>query len=239
MQGFCHSAETFGAVDGPGLRYVLFMAGCKLGCAFCHNPDTWAQGGIRVSVAEVLDKIERYRGFYEASGGGITVSGGEPLLQAEFVAELFKDCKSQGIHTVLDTAGFAPRPKLETVLPWADQILFSLKTADSTAHEQLTAAGNAEIVANLRYAAAAASLIVRYVIIPGINDREPDLAALASLLHTLPNPVKVELLPYHTLGRHKWEALGLSYKLAAVPAAGPEEVRRAKQLLEENGISVL
>lgn len=240
MKAYYHSVETFGAVDGPGIRYVLFLAGCNLGCAFCHNPDTWTQGGKTITVAEVLDDIAQYRSFYEASGGGITVSGGEPLLQAEFVAELFKACKAERIHTILDTSGYASQRKVEMVLPYADQVLFCLKAVTSKVHRQLTVADNNEgIIANLRHIAAVATVTVRYVIIPGVNDSQSELMALAGLLQTLTKPVKVELLPYHTLGRHKWETLGMPYRLAAVPDAGPADLTRAKRLFEDSGIAVL
>lgn len=238
MKAYYHSIETFGAVDGPGIRYVLFLTGCNLGCAFCHNPDTWTQGKKTITVAEVLEDIAQYRSFYEAPGG-ITVSGGEPLLQAGFVAELFKACKAEGIHTVLDTSGYASRQSVEIVLPYADQVLFCLKAVSPKVHRQLTVGDNDAIIANLQHIVAATTVTVRYVIIPGINDSQSELMALAGLLHALTTSVKVELLPYHTLGRHKWESLGLPYRLPAVPDAKPDDMNRAKQILEDAGIAVL
>ena len=238
MKAYYHSIETFGAVDGPGIRYVLFLAGCNLGCAFCHNPDTWTQGKKTITVAEVLEDIAKYRSFYEASGG-ITVSGGEPLLQAGFVAELFQACKAEGIHTVMDTSGYASRQDVEMVLPYADQVLFCLKAVSPKVHRQLTVGDNDAIIANLQHIVAATTVTVRYVIIPGINDSQSELMALAGLLHALTTPVKAELLPYHTLGRHKWDSLGLPYRLPTAPDAKPDDMNRAKQILEDAGIAVL
>jgi pyruvate formate lyase activating enzyme len=239
MKAYYHSIETFGTVDGPGIRYVLFLAGCNLGCVFCHNPDTWPRGEKTITVAQVLKDLSMYRSFYELSGGGITVSGGEPLLQAEFVAELFRACKAERIHTVLDTSGYTSQQNIALVVPYVDQVLFCLKAVNPAVHQQLTVAGNDDIIANLRYVATVATVIVRYVIIPGINDFPSDIVALASLLSTLPKPVKVELLPYHTLGRHKWESLGLQYNLSAVPDAKPDDIHNAKKILEDTGIVVL
>ncbi len=237
--GCCHSVETFGTVDGPGVRYVLFLAGCNLQCRFCHNPDTWAPAGKAVTSASVLADYENYRRYYQLSGGGLTVSGGEPLLQAEFVAGLFRACREKGIHTVLDTAGFAPPDSLKKVIPWADAVQFSLKAVDAAKHRQLTGHANRIILDNLRYAAGQTRLTVRYVIIPGINNSAQDLADLAQVVHSLPGPVNTELLAYHVMGRSKWAAMGLPYALGNVPAATAADLAEARRRLEEQGITVL
>ncbi|MBP2642534.1 MAG: pyruvate formate-lyase activating enzyme [Firmicutes bacterium] len=239
MKAHYHSIETFGTVDGPGIRYVLFLAGCNLGCTFCHNPDTWVQGKQTISVQEVLADIVKYRTFYDTSGGGITISGGEPLLQADFVAALLAACQGLTINTAIDTAGFVPRKNIDTVLPFVNQVLFSLKSATSSVHQTLTCTGNEAIIANLFYIAEQVPLTLRYVVIPGINDSPEEITELAELVQALPKSIPIDLLPYHSMGRSKWEALGMSYRLAQVPPALPEDIQRVKNILTALGISTL
>ena len=236
--GYYHSVETFGTVDGRGIRYVLFLAGCSLGCKFCHNPDTWVQGEKTITAGQVMAELQKYRRYYEASGGGITLSGGEPLLQPEFAAGVFGSCREAGIHTTLDTAGNVPGLNLAGVLPYTDAVLFSIKAVDPEKHRWLTGADNSRILANLHLAAAAA-LTVRYVVIPGITNSREDLAALAKLVAALPGEVCVELLPYHTFGRKKWAQLGRAYLLDGVPDAGPQDMIKAQNVLKEFDITVL
>ncbi|WP_371372336.1 pyruvate formate-lyase-activating protein [Sporomusa aerivorans] len=237
--GYYHSVETFGTVDGRGIRYVLFLAGCSLGCKFCHNPDTWVRGEKTITAEQIMADIKKYRRYYEASGGGITLSGGEPLLQPEFVRSVFSSCREAGIHTTLDTAGNVPEANLTGALAHTDAVLFSVKAVDPEKHRWLTGADNRRILANLNKAAMSVPVIVRYVIIPGItNDRE-DMKALAELVATLPGKVSVELLPYHTFGRKKWAQLGRAYLLDGVPDAGPQDMVRAQTFLEEYDVKVL
>lgn len=225
-------------MDGHGIRYVLFLAGCGLGCAFCHNPDSWARGDKVISVAEVLDELEEYRGFYEPSGGGITVSGGEPLLQPEFVASLFAACQERKIHTVLDTAGFCRKDAIAPVLNSTDQVLFSLKAADPVVHRYLTNGDYGQILENLNYIAGQKPVTLRYVVVPGINDRKTDIDQLIAVIKKCQGEIKVDLLGYHTMGVYKWKALGLAYKLAAVPSATPNDIGRVRALLEAAGIKM-
>jgi len=171
--------------------------------------------------------------------GGITVSGGEPLLQPHFVAELLGECRAAGIHTMVDTAGFYPRHNLELVLPHTDLAAFSIKAVDPAKHLQLTGADNAGIIANLRYVAAHKPTVLRYVIIPGVNDTAADIDALAGLVHTAPGKMAVELLGYHTLGRHKWETLGLTYQLAGVRQAEASDLEKARLRLAGYNVAVL
>lgn len=236
LQGYYHSIDTFGAADGIGVRYVLFLSGCQLGCTFCHNPDTWEQGNNAISVEEIIKDIRRYRRFYDASNGGITVSGGEPLLQADFVAELFKHCRCENIHTTLDTSGYAPQSAIRKVLPYSDAVLFSLKAVNNTIHRTLTGKDNTLILDNLKLAVSLSSVTVRYVVIPGINNSHADIMALGSIINNLPNSVPVELLPYHTLGRSKWEQLGKLYPLNSAPAASQKEVDQVRQWLQDQNI---
>ena len=218
VTGYWHSRETFGTVDGPGIRYVLFLAGCQLGCSFCHNPDTWERGTQTITAGEVVREVLGYRQFYQPDGG-ITISGGEPLLQPHFVAAVFALCRAQGLHTVLDTSGAAPRSHLLQVLPNLDHVLFSLKGATAASYRALTKGELAPIKENLLLLAQRKRLTVRYVLIPGLTDDALNLHALAALLQKLPPQVDVEVLPYHTLGVSKWQDLGWTYQLAAVPAA--------------------
>lgn len=239
MQGYYHSIETFGTVDGNGIRYVLFLTGCALGCRFCHNPDTWALGDKKITAHEILADYAKYRHYYNASGGGLTVSGGEPLLQAEFVAELFSVCRREGIHTTLDTAGYASKDKLEKVLPYTDAVLFGLKAALTDIHNNLTAGGLDTIVKNLRIAShSSAELTIRYILIPSVNDSAEELAALAQLVLSLERSAAVDILPYHTMGIPKWEQLGLAYSLGDIPPASESDLQRAKHLLTCAGVTV-
>jgi len=240
MQGYYHSVETFGTVDGKGIRYVLFLTGCALGCRFCHNPDTWVRGEKTITVEQVLSDYSKYRPYYDASGGGITVSGGEPLLQAAFVAELFAACRLQGIHTTLDTAGFADRSSIDQVLPHTDTVLFGLKTAVNRTHQDLTTSGAEPIVQSLRHIAAApVALILRYILIPGLNNSEEELGALVQVINSLPRPIAVELLPYHAMGATKWSRLGNEYSLTGIPPASAADIEEAKAFLAGRGLMIL
>ncbi len=239
MQASYHSVETFGTVDGRGIRYVLFLSGCTMGCVFCHNPDTWSYGEKTITVAQVLADLNKYRRFYEASGGGITVSGGEPLLQADFVEALFKACREAGIHTTLDTAGCCPPESAARVARYTDEVLFCLKAASAAGYKELTAVDNTEVLANLRFFAAATSVTVRYVVIPGVNNAPADLRELAGLLKTLPRPLPVELLAYHELGREKWAKLGMPYRLEGIPSATAQQMAEARRILTSQGVVVL
>ena len=236
MKAYYHSINTFGTVDGPGIRYLLFLAGCNLGCSFCHNPDTWVRTGKTISVDEIVEEIKKYRVFYDKSGGGITVSGGEPLLQAEFVSELFAKCKELGIHTALDTGGFFAQSELDKVLPHTDLVMFSLKAADEDVHRQLTGKDNVLVLQNLFHAASQTQLVLRYVVIPGVNESDSDLSKLAAIIKQLPPTVKIDLLPYHTMGKTKWQALKIPYKLNSVPDASQSDMQRVRDFFANAGI---
>lgn len=236
MIGYVHSVETLGTVDNGGIRFVLFMQGCAMRCAFCHNPDTWLKAGRPVTVEEVLGWLLDYKVFFDRSGGGLTVSGGEPLLQWRFVRKLFRACGVEGVHRALDTAGYCRHGNFREVLEHIDRLLFSVKVVDPARHRSLTGVDNSLILENLGLAARArAELVVRYVLIPGVNDSAGDLADLAALLGKLGDP-PVELLPYHRLGTAKWEQLGLQYALPEVPEATPEDVAAARETLRREGV---
>jgi len=237
MIGYIHSIETLGTVDNGGIRYVLFLQGCALHCRFCHNPDTWLQKGRPVTVQEIVDQLKEYKPFFDLSGGGLTVSGGEPLLQHLFVKELYVEAGRLGIHRVLDTAGYCRRGSMLEVLPHTDLVLFSLKVVNPGKHRKLTDTGNDEILKNLALTAASpVELVICYVLIPTVNDTEEDISDLIRLVKSLPRPVPVEVLPYHKLGSAKWERLGLCDPLKNIPPATPEQVVALQGMLSRNGI---
>ncbi|GGK27763.1 pyruvate formate-lyase-activating enzyme [Caldalkalibacillus thermarum] len=239
VRGRIHSVETCGTVDGPGIRYVVFMQGCLLRCQYCHNPDTWdLKGGKTVTREELLQDMEGYVPYMTFSGGGVTVSGGEPLLQAEFVAELFKGCKERDIHTALDTSGGCftghgvQRQIIDRLLEVTDLVLLDLKHIDEAKHRCLTGRSNAHILDFARYLAEKETPVwIRHVLVPGYTDDELDLVRLGQFIKTLPNVQKIEILPYHQLGVHKWRALGLHYPLADVRPPTDKGIQRAYLIL--------
>lgn len=239
MNGHYHSIEHFGTVDGPGIRYVLFLSGCQLRCRFCHNPDTWQAGKQTISTQEVLDDLLRYRHFYAPSGGGITISGGEPLLQPEFVTELFSACHAHNIHTTIDTAGYYNQANITRILPYTDLALFSIKAINPEKHRWLAGSDNTQILSNLHYITAHVKTILRYVVIPGLTDLPQDLQDLSTLIHSLPKSVPIELLPYHTYGRQKWQDLKMNYTLEGTPEATPQNVAAVAEFLTAQGIQIL
>ncbi|KAB2329810.1 pyruvate formate-lyase-activating protein [Bacillus mesophilum] len=239
MNGNIHSIETFGTVDGPGIRYVIFTQGCLLRCQFCHNADTWEIGtGKQMSVSEIIADLKTYLPFIESSGGGITVSGGEPLLQLPFLIELFKECKKLGIHTTIDSSGgcYSTSPhfqsQLKEVLKYTDLILLDLKHIDKDKHKKLTGLTNEHILSFAKFLSdQQVPVWIRHVLVPTISDSEEDLVHLGSFISTLNNVKKVEVLPYHKLGVYKWEALGLDYPLKDIEPPSEEKAEWAYQLL--------
>ncbi len=239
--GRIHSVESCGAVDGPGLRYVVFTQGCPMRCRYCHNPDTWGRrGGREVSVGNLVDEIRSYVPFMKASGGGVTVSGGEPLLQPEFVAGLFAECHQLGIHTALDTSGYVDLEQAFPVLEHTDLVLLDIKQINPEKHKALTSVTNDRV---LRFARLLANLgkpmWIRHVVVPGHSDAPEDIEALADFVATLPSVEKVELLPYHLLGKHKWEALGVPYTLEGVEPPPVETLTRIAQQFASRGITAV
>lgn len=239
MNGRIHSIETCGTVDGPGLRYVIFTQGCLLRCQFCHNPDTWKLNkGNEMSVSEIIDDIKTYLPFFQASGGGVTVSGGEPLLQLDFLIELFKECKKLGIHTTIDSSGgcFTRSPhfmeRLEELLTLTDLILLDIKEIDPVKHKELTGMSNEHILDLAQYLSDKdVPVWIRHVLVPTISDNDEDLTKLSEFIKTLKNVKKIEILPYHKLGIYKWESLGLEYKLKDVEPPTEERVKNAERIL--------
>ncbi len=234
MLGKIHSIESFGTVDGPGIRFVIFMQGCTLKCKYCHNRDTWStKAGTSISVEELVKEILNYKSYMDNSGGGVTVSGGEPLLQTEFVTELFKQLKSLGIHTALDTAGSLPiSNKIKELLKYTDLVLLDIKHIDDSKSVKLTGFSNKNNLDFAKYLSNSQIPVwIRQVLIPGYTDDKLDLQKLKNFIDTLDNVEKVELLPYHDLGKFKWEELGDKYELENVNPPSFEDIKKAEQIL--------
>jgi pyruvate formate lyase activating enzyme len=242
MYGNIHSIETFGTVDGPGIRYIVFTQGCLLRCQYCHNADTWEIGkGNQMSVEEIIKDLTSYLPFIEASGGGITVSGGEPLLQIPFLIDLFKACKKIGIHTTIDSSGgcYSTAPlfqeQLNELLTYTDLILLDLKHINRKKHIQLTGMANDHII---EFACLLSEreipVWIRHVLVPSITDHDQDLNDLGDFIGTLKNVKKVEILPYHKLGVYKWETLGLEYPLKDIEPPSDVHAKEAYQILTKN-----
>ncbi len=236
--GFIHSTESFGLVDGPGVRFVIFMQGCPMRCRFCHNPDTWEIGrGTPVSAEELLKKALRFSSYWKQDGG-ITVSGGEPMVQMDFLTELFTLAKAEGIHTTLDTSGilFSKEPavfgKIQKLLAVTDLILLDIKHIDDDAHQSLTGHSNRAILSFAQYLSEIGKPVwIRHVLVPGINDSDDQLARLSRFVASLSNVKRFEVLPYHTLGIPKWKKLNLSYSLEDVDPPSDELVSHANKIL--------
>lgn len=236
--GRIHSIETMGLVDGPGIRVVIFMQGCKLRCAYCHNPDTWnLQGGIEMTSAELFNKIKRYKSYFKNSGGGVTLSGGDPLLQSSFAAEFFKLCRTEGIHTTLDTSGYG-HGNYSEVLKYTDLVLLDIKHIDETEHKNLTGYGRAGFLEFLEAVKAASTpLWIRHVVVPGLTDSKEHIKKLALYINTLANVEKVELLPYHTHGISKYESLKMTYRLTGIEDMDKTKLEELYEVLYSNMIS--
>ena len=228
-----HSIETLGTVDGPGLRFVLFLQGCHLKCKYCHNRDTWnINDGTYRSLDDIFTQIMRYKNYIKPTGG-VTVSGGEPLLQAPFIIELFKKLKKEGIHTCIDTSGmFGITDTIKELLSLTDLVLLDIKHIDDKSCKALVGHSNKLELEFAEYLDKNNIPVwIRQVIIPGITDKEKDLLSLKYFLSTLSNIKKIELLPYHDIGKTKWEALGLKYELEGVRQANQDDIKRAKSIL--------
>ncbi len=240
MVGLVHSVESFGLVDGPGVRYVVFMQGCAMRCRYCHNPETWGSCGEEWTAEDLLKKALRYRNYWgkKNANGGITVSGGEPLLQLDFVARLFELAHKIGVLTDLDPSGqpFSMQPdylkRFDRLMRNVDLVILDLKEMNEQHHRDLTAHGNQNIHAMARYLSDhGVPLWIRHVLVPGLTDDEEDLREMDAFISSLKTVQRVEILPYHTLGRFKWENLGIAYSLDSVPTPTQDEVCRAEELL--------
>lgn len=234
--GRIHSLETFGAVDGPGVRFVVFLQGCPLRCRFCHNPDTWnPTEGTEMTAEELTEQIASYRNFIR--NGGVTISGGEPLLQPEFVRALLEQCRAIGLHTAVDTSGGVPLSRAKPVVDAADLLLLDIKDIDPEDCRSLTGQDNRSALTILDYCEQTGKPVwIRHVLIPGLTLREDKLVRLAKKLSAYQCIQKVELLPFHKMGEYKWDQLNRPYTLAETPAPDQEELCRAKEIFRLQGL---
>ena len=234
VKGKIHSIETMGLVDGPGIRVVVFFQGCKLRCAYCHNPDTWQlSGGTEMTPDEIVQKIVRFKPYFNRSGGGVTFSGGDPLLQPEFLLECLKLCKQNGIHTALDTAGFGDG-NYEEILKYTDLVLLDIKQTTGKGYVALTGKDTTDVNIFLETLRQSKSRVwVRHVVVPGITDSVDHITKLAKIINEeVPNLDKVELLSYHVLGVSKYEELSIPYKLKGVQAMAKDKTKELQTLVD-------
>lgn len=235
--GYVHKLETFALVDGPGVRFAAFLSGCNMRCKFCHNPDTWTSKGERYTAKELLDYAMRYKTYWRGNGG-ITVSGGEPLLQHDFVTSLFHLAKDHNIHTAIDTAGqpFSLSSdyleRFDELISVTDLFILDLKMMNNLGHKKLTGVSNENILEMARYLSdKGKEMWIRHVLVPGVTDDENDLRFMFDFISSLNTVSKVEILPYHTLGIAKWKELNIPYPLEDVPVPTKDQISRAEQLL--------
>lgn len=236
--GYVNKLESFGAVDGPGVRYLIFLSGCRMRCAFCHNPETWKEGeGEQYTADDLLKKALRFKPYWK-NGGGITVSGGEPLLQIDFLLDLFRKAKAAGVNTCIDTAGepFTHEEpfysKWKELMSLTDTVLLDIKNIDPEAHRELTGVGNDNILQMAKEISDMGIPIwIRHVLVPGGSDNDEYLQRTREFIDTLSSVQKVEVLPYHTLGVPKYKELGLSYRLEGVESPTQDRIANAKKIL--------
>ncbi len=238
MEGKIHSIETFGAVDGPGIRYVIFVQGCPLRCLFCHNPDSWnLKDGKTVCSEDLVKNILEYRNFIEK--GGVTISGGEPLFQPEFVSDILDLCRKNNLHTALDTAGSVPIEISKPVIDKADMLLLDIKALGNEMCRTITGLSNKNTLDTLNYTREVNKPIwIRHVLLPGYSFTADQLEELAEFLTAYPNIEKVELLPFHKMGEYKWEELGLPYKLYDAQPPSSEEYEKAVEIFRKHNLPV-
>jgi pyruvate formate lyase activating enzyme len=240
--GYYHSYEITGAVNGPGVRFTLFLSGCPLRCQYCENPDTWTMGnGRRVTLGRMIDEVEKYAAFVTTAHGGITVSGGEPMLQIRFLEALLRHCKQDlGLHTAVDTSGFLGDRATDEFLDLVDLFLLDIKSGDPDTYRLVT---SADLAPTLRFARRLSDrgsrMWVRFVLVPGLTDALDNVEAVAAFAATLDGVERVEVLPFHQLGAGKWAELGLPYQLAEAVPPSPELVQRVENQFRRHGLNVV
>lgn len=238
--GRIHSLESFGTVDGPGIRFVVFMQGCPLRCQFCHNPDTWeVNRGMEYSPQQLAEEIIKYKSYMEFSGGGVTFTGGEPLLQAEFILEVVKLLKQNNISVAIDTSGFVWDNFVKEVLEYTDIVLLDIKNYSPTTYQEITGVSLVPTLQLLDYLRDyKINTWVRYVLVPGLTDNLDSVKKLSEHLSQYPNVTKIELLGFHKMGEFKWKELGLEYKLSDTKEPEKELIQKVKEIFESNGNNV-
>ena len=243
VAGKIHSVETCGTVDGPGIRYVVFAQGCPLRCAYCHNPDTWDANGkssLTKSVGELMTDILKYKSYFKFSGGGVTLTGGEPLMQKDFAEALLCTCRQEGLHTTLDTSGYCDiDAQTKEILSHTNLVLLDIKSINADTFKEVTGFTINKTLDFAEYLSGAGiTAWVRFVLVPGLTDNEDDLHALAAYLTTLSNVEKVGILPFHQMGAYKWRNLKLNYKLRDTPEPSADETERVRDLFRSYGFIV-
>jgi pyruvate formate lyase activating enzyme len=242
VTGRINSFESCGTVDGPGIRFVIFIQGCPLRCLYCHNPESWNyKTGVEMSAEEVMTEIKKYRNFMSVSNGGVTLSGGEPLTRPHFLEALLTLCKAEGIHTVIDTSGYAKlTPTIKRIIDLTDLFLLDVKSINSSMHEILTGEPNDRTLAFAEYLASINKPVhLRYVLVPALNDREGCLRKLAKWASELGNIKQIELLPFHKMGEFKWKEQGLHYRLSRTEPPPEEQIESVKNLFQEFDLKVV
>lgn len=238
MQGYIHSIETFGTKDGPGIRFVLFMQGCPLRCLYCHNPDTWKKADAKfiMSPQEVFHELDKVKNFVR---GGITVSGGEPMMQPEFVLDLFKICKAAGIHTAIDTSGIYLNETVKEVLSYTDLVLLDIKQINPDKYKVLTSQQLKPTLEFMDYLHTINKTVwLRYVLVPNYTNEDADLKKWAEYVSHFHNVERVDILPFHQMAVHKWENLDVDYKLKDVNPPTKEQIEKAKIIFKSYGLPI-
>ncbi len=240
VKGSVHSIETCGTVDGPGIRFVAFFQGCPLRCQYCHNPDTWdPTKGTEYTVDELMAEIRKYKSYMNFSGGGMTATGGEPLVQAKFVGELFKRCREEGIHTALDTSGFIPVDKAEQALAFTDLVLLDMKSFNPETYKIVTNVELAPTLVFLDYLKEKNIKVwIRFVLVPELTDNMDDIEKMAAYLSDFKNVEMVEVLPFHKMGEYKWAEMGLPYQLSHTATPHRRVISKVKDIFESHGLKV-
>lgn len=240
VRGFVHSSEAGGAVDGPGVRFVLFLSGCPLRCLYCHNPDTWhMREGKETSSREVMAEIASYSQFLKRAHGGVTISGGEPMVQSEFAGEILKGAKAMGLHTAIDTSGFLGKHVSDEFLADADLVLLDIKAFTEETYRKVTGVAlQPTLDFAKRLAAMKKPVWLRYVLVPGLTDHFDEIEALAAFAEELGNVERVDVLPFHKLGEYKWKECGRSYKLENTEPPSRELTGRVRAVFRDHGLQV-
>lgn len=233
MVGKIHSIESMGLADGPGIRFIVFFQGCSLRCAYCHNPDTWdIDGGNEITAEELVERALRFKTYFKSSGGGVTCSGGEPLLQPEFLIEFLKLCKENGLHTAIDTAGFG-RGQYEEILKYTDLVLLDVKHVTEIGYKEITGRTPKEF---LKFVSALEKANtptwIRHVVVPGLTDGKEHIERLNKFIDEFGNVEKVELLPYHVLGVNKYRKMGIPYRLDGVDPMSKDRIKKLEKILK-------
>ncbi len=241
IKGRVHSIETCGTVDGPGIRFVVFCQGCALRCQYCHNPDTWNMaGGMEYSVDELFKEIKKYKSYMISSKGGVTLSGGEPLMQPDFVEEIFKRCKKEGIHTALDTSGYIHLSIAKKIIEYTDLVLLDIKSYNPDVYKEVTSKELSPTLELAKYLSQINKpMWIRFVLVPNLTDNISDIEDLAKFLSELNNVERLDVLPFHKMGEFKWEELGYDYKLKETQTPDKTLVEKVKDIFKNYKLNVM